>query len=227
MRMPVQYFERAWLGCGTPSAARLRGRAQQLCADKFDKTLWLREPMGRFALTNEFTPLVQDIFRTVWWRSWVLGTKFRDRSGPAIKRVPDAVVLSSWLWHVKLRKGNLLEYESQLRSMLQLLVVQLSYREWWSKGRLWWRAALPTELDNEYSTTLCERANVVARRVLSELAPEILWLSQTDLLQHVHTKDRAKGTLLLTSDGKHYFPAVQIVLMEHLLATVTKNRIGM
>lgn len=114
------------------------------------------------------------------------------------------------------------DYDRRLRAFLSAFVEQPSYQSYWKNGRVIWRAALPTELPliiniwskGKYSkmpmlrsTAYVAKANVVAARAIRELAPDIRRLSQRRILQH---EDSGVRERVMTRDGTHFYPAVQV-----------------
>lgn len=105
---------------------------------------------------------------------------------------------------------------------LTLPPLQPSYAAVWSHGRLAWRPALPTELvpltgarpknAHPHFEALVDRANAVAAQAIRELAPEIRWLSQRSVVNHVERDAEAPpdGKLLLTTDGIRFYEPVQV-----------------
>lgn len=222
-RYPVQFFQRSWLGCEAgrrASAADLTAEERRLCEPRFDNRVWMRRPMGGFWLNNEFVPLVEDFRRTTWWKRWVMGQGYLSR-GSVTQRPPDAVIMGSWLWHVKLRGGSLRIYEAQLRALLGEFVAQPSYRNYWAHGRLFWREALPTEHAPPYDSAKCAAANAVAQRVLREVAPGVRWLSLAPAL--ARSPPSPPGHLAMTLDGKHYHWPVQVALLQTALGVLIRE----
>jgi hypothetical protein len=230
LRMPVQYFGASWMGC--PAAAP----AHPLCQRHIHKfTPVFDRPMSGLALTFEYNRYVSDVFRSDWWRRWVASDAFRRASSrqQVLHRIPDVAVVGSWMWHAS-AGADLKRYERELRAFLLALTSQPSFKGWWgTPGRLVWRAALPTERATAHvqSSTRCAAANAVARRLIAELAPSIVWvqqdslLSRRGLLRRGGTGDSASEppTLALTKDGLHFHGPVQVLLMNHLLATIKQT----
>ena len=213
LRMPVQYFGGRFVCPGQPAHA--------LCARNINKfTPVLDKPMEGLVISFEYNRLTKDILRSEWWAKWVLS----DRRN----RAPDVVVLGCWLWHT-FNGASLVQYEAELRSVIGTLVSQPSYKAWWgAPGRLYWREALPTEHSDGsvQSTTRCKAANSIARRVLAELAPSVVWVTQSEILRHSSARSkRGEATSwAMTKDGLHFHGPVQVMLMRHLLAVIAEER---
>lgn len=165
---------------------------------------------------------------------------------PPLRR-PDAVVLGAWIFHATFPAGDsspspetvLADYERRLRAFLAVLTKQPSYASYWAHGRIIWRAALPTEIGAEEThfergqsvsrpslrnATRAAEANAVAARAIRELAPGIRWLSQRRALRHEAQYRGGNASLVLTRDGIHFQPPVQVLLMRHLLHSVRRCR---
>lgn len=255
LRMPVQHFEAEWEECAMskgkytrstrPNVVALDHQYCSLYYVPFKKQYpsWMKtplsHPLGRFALSMEFTTYIPDQQATSkWWRLWVDGFSscpaserepLRDgkiSDSDRMTRLPDAVILGSWAWHGVFWKGEkdtavfLRNYESELRAFLSKLVAHSSYADWWSHGRLYWRMALPSRgcpegmptcFDGQDSVEAC---NGIAARVLTELAPGVVQINQAAIL------GRANADVQIAYDDLHFFHPIQDVIMRHLLSIV-------
>lgn len=224
-RYPVQFFQRAWLGCepGRPfNLAAVRGEERVVCEPLYYSKVWLTRPVGGFFLENEFVTHVKGFQKTIWWQRWVLGKKPKKAARAANEQAPpDAVVLGAWLWHVKSGRSALREYESQLRAFLRALVRWPSYRTRWSQGRMFWREAPPTEEWPPYDSASCEAANAVAKRVLKELAPDVRIISLAPVV--THSTPVLPGNFSMTVDGKHFHWPVQVALLQVTLGLLVRD----
>jgi hypothetical protein len=265
LRRPIQYFEREWLFCSnsTPPHTQLAVEERGLCTPPQGvrhRVDLLKRRMGEFALT--FEPLqtltVSELAATAWWKLWVVGSvgggSRSSRTGAALfKQIPDAVVIGSWIWYAHLARtarqdglagggrglnlsAVLNNYELDLVNFFTRLRAQPSFaRHWSAPGRLWWRAALPTEVDpasgDPQHSAGCAAANAVAARVIQEIAPSVRWLDQSSLVQYADhlsltasgasVRGRARVRRRLTTDGIHYHGPVQEALGAHMLAAIS------
>jgi hypothetical protein len=258
-RLPAQYFLTEWLGCTsiTSLPQELDDAEQSLCRATLSGNksfLWPQRPLGdHLSITYEIFRHVENYTSAVWWRDWVVGDAYlaaspssqilQSPSLPALAtKIPDALVIGAWLWHAgypRVRapatmEAVLADYELQLRAFLVALVAQPSYTAYWSRGRLFWRLALMTEIPlsvfvNGSEVPLLKHrlgvvlANTVAVKVLSELAPGVRVLQQGALLRHTTDSTRFGShslERLLTVDGIHFRGVIQVVLMQHLLLEV-------
>ena len=255
LRMPVQHFEAEWEECAMSKGKYTRSTRpkvealdHQYCSlyyvpFKKQYPSWMKtplsHPLGRFALSMEFTTYIPDQrASSKWWRLWVDGFSSCSASereplsdgkisdSDRMARLPDAVILGSWAWYGVFWKGEkdtdvfLRNYESELRAFLSKLVAHSSYADWWSHGRLYWRMALPSRgcpegmptcFDGQDSVEAC---NGIAARVLTELAPEVVQINQAAIL------GRANADVQIAYDDLHFFHPIQDVIMRHLLSIV-------
>jgi len=159
-----------------------------------------------------------------------------------MRRLPDALVIGNWAWHARSWERSsdfdafVAAYETELRTLLRAIVATPSYERWWARSRLYWRFALPSEVypgnpkspkphfDRQDSVDAC---NAVAARVLNEIAPGIVHLNQSGLLQFADPSAAAAAVeekkLMLTNDGLHFRHDVQTLLMRHMLTVMLQN----
>ena len=220
LRMPVQYFGGQFVGCSSKPS-------HPLCVRNIHKFTPVYDlPMEGLEVSFEYNRFVSDMLRSQWWRLWVSSDLYKRPDAAA--RLPDIVVLGSWMWHASMG-ASLQRYEAELRAFLRAFVTQPSFEGWWAApGRIFWREALPTERSNGHlqSSERCEAANAVAKRVLAELAPSVIWVSQSALLHHAgEPRIRTASSLeAMTKDGLHFHGPVQVFLMRHLLAVIAEGR---
>jgi hypothetical protein len=253
-RLPVQFFEAAWLGCSTSGVipSGLVPVEHALCdaMQRGNKSfLWMQRPLdGRLVLSYEVYRHVENYTSTQWWTKWVASDAYlatvEPREQELMDKLPDALVIGAWLWHAGYppvpppapMDAILADYDAKLRRFLADLTAQPSYAAYWSRGRLFWRAALPTEVPLTAFVDGIEvplrkhrvgvaLANALAQKALAELAPDVRFLEQGQLVRH--ETDNARFTApahalepLLTSDGIHFRGPVQVVLMQHVLLAV-------
>ena len=159
-----------------------------------------------------------------------------------MRRLPDALVIGNWAWHARSWERStdldvfVAAYEAELRTLLRAIVMTPSYERWWARSRLYWRFALPSEVypgnpkspkphfDRQDSVDAC---NAVAARLLNEIAPGIIHLNQSGLLQLADPSAAAAAVeekkLMLTNDGLHFRHDVQTLLMRHTLTVILQN----
>lgn len=202
---------------------------------------------GGVSLSYDLWRHVEDYADLPWWGRWFKGDADLAWAAGHVAPPPDACVFGAWLWHAgypRIAPPVTLEaivddYGGRVRAFLHTLTRQPAYARYWAAPdgppRLFWRAALPTE--NGYTLQLANGttvpafkhpegvrvANAAARAAIAEVAPGIVWVDQSPLL--LRESPGVEGTApddvppprVLTADGTHLRPPLQLVAMQHLL----------